>query len=68
MVVRRCPVPFTGRIQSWEIRDNSPAGLVEKYRRIAACEPTVISFYMKERGDEPKIRALLEVARELAGE
>jgi len=61
-----CPVPFTSRIQSWHIRDHSPAELQTMYRRIAACGPVSISFYMKDVAEEPKIRALLEVARELA--
>jgi len=61
-----CPVPFTGRIQSWHIRDHTAAELQQMYRRIASCEPVSISFYMKELADEPKIRALLDVARELA--
>ena len=38
------------------------------YRRIAACEPTVISFYMTDAGQEENIAALLQVAAELAGE
>ena len=61
-----CPVPFTGRIQSWHIRDHSPAELQAMYRRIAACEPVSISFYIKDVSEEPKIAAILEVARELA--
>jgi hypothetical protein len=64
----KCPVGFTGRIQSWHMRDLSAAELQDMYRRIASCEPVRISFYMKERADEEKIAAILEVARELAGE
>lgn len=63
-----CPVPFTGRIQSWHIRDNSPEALQRMYRDIASYEPVSISFYQTFLDDEPKIAALLEVARELAGE
>ncbi|NIA14802.1 MAG: hypothetical protein GWP08_12060 [Nitrospiraceae bacterium] len=63
-----CPVPFTGRIQSWHIRDKSPQDLQAMYRQIAACEPVNISFYMSFPQEEEKIRALLATARELAGE
>ena len=62
-----CPIPFTGRIQSWDIQNNTPEGLQAMYRRIAQCEPVSISFYMTFLADEPKIAALLHVARELAG-
>ncbi len=62
----RCPVPFTARIQSWHIRDLAPAQLQSMYRRLAACEPTRISFYMNRLADEEKILAILEAARELA--
>ena len=64
----QCPCPFTGRVQSWHIRDNSPAQLQHLYRDIAQHEPVRISFYMTFLEDEPKIAALLDVARELAGE
>ncbi len=60
-----CPVPFTARIQAWDIRDKSEAELCALYRRVAACEPETISFYIARLEDESKIRALLEVAREL---
>lgn len=62
----RCPVPFTGRIQTWTIRDNPPEQLQELYRQIADCSPTRISFYMTALEEEEKIRALLDVARDLA--
>jgi len=64
----QCPVPFTGRIQSWHIADNSPEELQALYRRIAACQPTRISFYMTFLHEEDKIAAILDTARELAGE
>jgi len=64
----QCPVPFTGRIQSWHIGDNSPEELQALYRRIAACQPTRISFYMTFLHEEDKIAAILDTARELAGE
>lgn len=61
-----CPVPFTGRILSWEVRNNSPRALQTLYRRIAACRPVCIAFHMTALEEEEKIVALLEVARELA--
>jgi len=64
----RCPVPFTGRVQSWDMRDNTPDALQLLYRRIAQYEPVSISFYMDTVAIEEKAVALLEVARELANE
>jgi len=64
----QCPVPFTGRIQSWHIRDHSPAELQAMYRDIASYEPVSISFYQTRLEEEHKIAALLEVAWELAGD
>jgi len=63
-----CPVPFTSRILSWHIRDHAPAALQDMYRRVCACEPQSVSFYMDALHTEPKIRALLDIARQLAGE
>ncbi len=62
----KCPVPFTGRVQSWDMRDNSPDAIQLLYRGIAECEPVSISFYMDTVAIEEKVVALLEVARELA--
>jgi len=62
----RCPVPFSVLIKDWEVRDLSATDLQRLYRRIAACEPVSISFTLPRLADEPKIRALLDVARELA--
>jgi hypothetical protein len=59
------PVPFTGRIQSWHFRDETCEQLVERYRRIAACEPTKISFYMTSLWEEEKFGAVLQEARRL---
>ena len=64
----QCPVPFTGRIQSWHIRDLTAAELQTMYREIASYEPVSISFYQTCLAEEDKIAALLEVAREMAGE
>ena len=65
LLAERCPVRFTGRIQSWHIRDLTPCELQAMYRRIAACRPSSISFYMSALEEEEKIRSLLDTAREL---
>jgi hypothetical protein len=61
-----CPVPFTARIQAWDIRDKPPRELQTLYRRVAACGPRSIAFYLTRLADESKVRALLDTARELA--
>ena len=66
ILAEKCPVRFTGRIQSWHIRDLPAEDLRAMYRRIAACRPTSISFYMTSLCEERKIGALLETAREFA--
>ena len=63
-----CPVPFTGRIMSWHVREKSPRELQEMYRHIASHEPVSISFHQTFVGEEEKMAALLETARELACE
>jgi len=65
---RYCPCPFECRIQSWEIHNLSAAELEKMYRRISSFRPHSISFYMQRLEDEPKIRHLLAVARELQEE
>ncbi|NQU10062.1 hypothetical protein HQ590_04685, partial [bacterium] len=64
----RCPVPFQSEILSWHVRDLSAVQLQEIYRAVARCRPTVIVLSMTFLHEEPKIAALLETARELAGE
>jgi len=63
---RHCPVPFTALIKDWEIRDHSAGELPALYRHIAGSEPVSISFTLARLCDEEKVRALLDVARELA--
>jgi hypothetical protein len=62
----QCPVPFTSRILSWVIENNTAEKLQVLYRSMAACEPVHIQFGMTFLSQEEKIAALLEVARELA--
>lgn len=61
-----CPVPFTARILTWQVRDLTVGQLCRLYRDYAACEPVRISFYMAFVSEEEKISALLETAREMA--
>jgi len=60
-----CPISFTARIQAWDIRDRSTHELQALYRRVASCKPVRIAFYMTRLAEEEKIRALLDVAREM---
>ena len=60
-----CPVPFTSRILSWTILNHSEEELQRIYRETAACGPVRITFNVTCLEQEPKIAALLEVAREL---
>jgi len=62
-----CPARFCLRIQSWHLRDLSAAELQDMYRYLASYEPQVIAFYMHSLDEEPKIRSLLEVARQMRG-
>lgn len=62
----QCPVPFTGRVQSWDIRDRDASQLQHLYHHIADQGPCRISFYMTFLEDEAKMAALLETARERA--
>ena len=66
LLSEHCPVPFTARILSWHVRDNSANGLQDLYRHLAKFEPVGIGFHMGSLAQEEKIVALLEVARELA--
>ena len=64
----RCPVPFQSEILSWHVHDHTADGLQARYREIASYQPEVLVFSMTWLADEEKMRALLQVARELAGE
>lgn len=63
-----CPVPFTLKVLAWHVRHKSAEKLQAMYRHWVTFEPTYIHFYLWSLQDEPKIAALLQVARELAGE
>ncbi len=66
MLTRSCPCEFTLRMWPSELRDHSPGELAAMYRRRAGFDPVFISFHLAALAEEPKIAALLEVARELA--
>ena len=63
-----CPVPFQLRILDWHLRDNTPAALQAMYCRFASFEPAAIQFGIERVSEEEKYLAILDVARELAGE
>jgi hypothetical protein len=63
---RSCPVPFTLRIWPAEVMSLPAEELVELYRYRAGFRPTVITFHLSCLAEEPKIAALLKVARELS--
>jgi len=67
-VAEDSPCRFMLRIHAWEVQDMSPNELVQYYKRLASLKPDLIGFSMWRVADEPKVRALLEVARELKGE
>lgn len=64
---KHSPIKFQSSILSWHIRDLTAQQLQDRYREIAACEPEVITFSMDTLAAEPKIQALLAVAREMRG-
>ncbi|HOV22148.1 MAG TPA: uroporphyrinogen decarboxylase family protein [bacterium] len=65
LLSKYCPCKFTSRILPWEIRDLSEDELVELYKERAKFKPSCISFYLGCLKDEPKIKCLLKIAREL---
>lgn len=67
MLREYCPCEFTLRIQSWEIDNLSADELVERYIYLQKMEPGSVSFYMQSMEEEPKIKKLLEIAREMEG-
>ncbi len=63
---RSCPVLYTLRMWPSEVLAHSATQLVEMYRHRATFRPISISFHLDSLANEPKIAALLAVARELA--
>lgn len=60
-----CPTNFQCRITEWEVRDLDVKALQMRYRYLAEFEPYSIMFFLTRLQDEPKIKALLDVAQEL---
>ena len=54
-------------IHPWQVHDMAIPELQVLYRRLAACGPTVIALEFNRLDEEPKMRALLDVAWELKG-
>ena len=63
-----CPMKFQCRITEWQVRDLDAKALQVRYRYLAEFEPYSIQFELTRLQDMQKIKALLEVARELRGE
>ena len=61
----QCPVPYQLRIKPSEVVSMSADELVQLYQRLASCNPIVIQFSLDRLSDEPKIAALLEIARQM---
>ena len=59
---------FQCRITEWQVRDLDAKALQVRYRYLAEFEPYSIQFELTRLQDMQKIKALLEVARELRGE
>lgn len=64
LLKQHCPTRFQLRIQDWDIANLSAVQLQQMYRRYADYNPKVISFYLSRLADVPKVKAILEAARE----
>ena len=64
----QCPARFMLSIHSWLVHDMPIAELQDLYRHLATFEPSAIILEFNSLCDEPKIKALLDVARELKGQ
>jgi hypothetical protein len=62
-----CPMRVQCRITEWQVRDLDAAALQARYRYLAGFQPYSIQFELTRLQDLPKVQALMEVARELAG-
>ena len=66
LLSKKCPCRFKSRIQFWDTRDLTGEQLENLYRKIAGCEPYIISFAMGNMNELGKIKRLLKLAREMA--
>ncbi|OIN98327.1 hypothetical protein AUJ66_01130 [Candidatus Desantisbacteria bacterium CG1_02_38_46] len=62
-----CPCKFQSSILEWVIFNSSAEELEAIYRKLAKFKPYNIAFSMSRLEDEPKIKHLLDVAREMKG-
>ena len=60
-----CPARFRLSIHNWHVDDMSERELRDYFRRLAGFSPTSIGFSLARLDQEAKVRALLEVARDL---
>jgi hypothetical protein len=60
-----CPMCFQCRITEWQVSNLDAQALQKRYRYLAQFQPYAIQFELTCFEDMPKIKALLEVAREL---
>ena len=60
-----CPAAFRLSIHNWHVDDMDEAELKDYYGYLAGFRPTSIGFSLARLDQEPKVRTLLEVAREL---
>lgn len=65
LLKQHCPTRFQLRIQDWDIANLSEEELKAMYRRYASYNPKLISFYLSRLVDVPKVKAILEAAREM---
>ena len=63
----QCPTAFQLCLQPWETRDLPARDLQLLYRHRASFEPAVMALELNRLVEEPKMRAVLEVAWELKG-
>ena len=60
-----CPAAFRLSIHNWHVDDRNERELQDLYRYMASFKPTSIGFSLARLDQEPKLQALVQVAREL---
>ena len=65
ILYKNCPCKFQSNILEWVVFNSSAKELETIYRKMAEFKPYVITFSMSRLEDEPKIKHLLGVAREM---
>jgi hypothetical protein len=67
-LAERCPCDFQLVIPTWHVRGVPVERVLAEYRELASYEPALISFGMEGLEEEENFLALLELAKERAGE